>query len=94
MPPDLDIPKLQNPHSYRGYYNQLSFEPDREASQTVEETLKLCESLVGNVYIGWKGGEYEMGLDTELNYALEGQTGFQILDLTPDGQFVFGLRTL
>ena len=45
-------------HSYRGYYDDLAFEPKRNA--TVGEMLDEARSAIGKTFSGWKGGEYEM----------------------------------
>lgn len=49
---------FRNPHSYRGYYEQLAFEIARNV--TVGEMLAAAESALGAVYQGWKGGDYDM----------------------------------
>ena len=49
---------FRNPHSYRGNYSDLAFEPAE--SITVAEMLKAAESADGATYTGWKGGEFEM----------------------------------
>jgi hypothetical protein len=46
------------PHSYRGYYEDLAFEVRLDT--TVGEMLAAAESAVGATYHGWKGGEYTM----------------------------------
>ena len=47
-----------NPHSYRGFYDELAFEPLSDT--TVGEMLTCAEKAVGSTYTGYKGGEYEM----------------------------------
>lgn len=54
-----------NPHSWRGSYDELSFEP--VDNTTVGEMLQAAKSAVGETYQGWKGGDYTMTLDTEVN---------------------------
>lgn len=46
------------PHSYRGYYEQLAFEPVKNT--TAGEMLESAQSAVGKTFLGWKGGSYEM----------------------------------
>lgn len=46
------------PHSYRGYYEQLAFEMERDT--TVGAMLAAAESALGATFQGWKGGDYEM----------------------------------
>jgi hypothetical protein len=47
-----------NPHSYRGYYHELGFEPVRNV--TVGAMLASARSALGSTYEGYKGGEYTM----------------------------------
>ena len=52
-----------NPHSYRGYYDRLCFEPVLDT--TVRDMLEAAQSSVGKVFTGWKGGDYVMTLYTD-----------------------------
>lgn len=71
------------PHSYRGFYEQLAFEPAENV--TVAEMLAIAESSLGGTFHGWKGGDYVMGEYTETWIAergCEGETlGAVLLDL-------------
>lgn len=60
-------------HSYRGYYEDLSFEP--VAFTTVGEMLKEARSALGNTYTGWKGGRFTMDEYTTCWLAHRGDTG-------------------
>lgn len=51
-----------DPHSDRGSYDELAFDPLPEAK--ISDMLKCAESAVGREFQGWKGGDYEMGLNT------------------------------
>ncbi|MCX3059572.1 hypothetical protein [Streptomyces beihaiensis] len=51
-----------NPHSYRGDYMDLAFEPAE--SITVGGMLAAARSALGATYEGWKGGQYTMGEHT------------------------------
>lgn len=64
------------PHSYRGYYNELAFVPTTDV--TVGQMIESAENAVGNVYTGWKGGEYTMFDDTPVWLAFDGSTGHEI----------------
>ena len=63
-----------NPHSYRGFYEDLALEP-------VDGPViagALCQELkyaLGATFTGYKGGEYVMGRDTPLWVAEHGRTG-------------------
>lgn len=59
-----------NPHSYRGYYHDLAFEP--KVHVTIGEMLDAAESALGATYQGWKGGDYTMDEYTTCWLALEG----------------------
>ncbi|GEM_PF-3444980 len=58
-----------NPHSYRGYYDQLAFEPARNV--TIQSMLDCAISAIDETFTG-KGGEYVMDQDTTVWLALEG----------------------
>ena len=49
-----------SPHSYRGYYEDLAFEP--MANVTVGEMLDAAKSAVGATFDGYKGGEFKMSM--------------------------------
>lgn len=64
------------PHSYRGYYEDLAFEPKENV--TVSEMLASAKSALGQTYDGWKGGEYEMVGCERVWLAWRGCTGESI----------------
>jgi len=64
---------FRNPHSYRGYYEDLAFEPAENV--TVAEMTAAAESAVGATYEGYKGGSYTMGGYTTVWLAKYGETG-------------------
>lgn len=61
---------FDNPHSYRGYYDQLAFEP--AANISIRAMLAAARSAVGATYEGWKGGDYTMTANTDCWLANEG----------------------
>lgn len=65
-----------NPHSWRGDYSQLAFEP--AANVTVGAMLADARSALGATYDGWKGGEYTMGRYTDCYLAERGRTGEEL----------------
>lgn len=66
------------PHSYRGYYDQLAFEP--EANTTVGAMLAAAKSALGATYEGWKGGEgYTMAGHTLCWVSNEGDNSGDLL---------------
>jgi len=63
---------FNEPHSYRGHYEELAFEPAENI--TVGEMLAACRSALGATFQGWKGGDYTMDADTECWIAVRGET--------------------
>ena len=59
-----------NPHSWRGSYDELAFEPVNDT--TVGEMLGAAKSAIGQTYTGWKGGDFKMGLETSVNIDYRG----------------------
>ena len=74
LPDNLEVREgFYSPHSYRGYYDQLAFEPCGPI--TVREMLDAAYAARGSTYEGWKGGYFTMTDDTECWLALEGREG-------------------
>ncbi len=72
--PNLIVPiGFAKPQSYRGFYDDLAFEPAQNV--TVASMLAYAKEAVGRVYIGWKGGEFRMSEYTEVWLAEYGDTG-------------------
>ena len=63
---------FRNPHSYRGYYEQLAFEP--ATNVPVAQMLADATSALGATFEGWKGGDYTMKKYTECWLAREGDS--------------------
>ena len=61
---------LGNPHSWRGSYRELAFEPI--GTTTIDHMLGEARSALNNTYEGWKGGEFYMDEDTSINIDFEG----------------------
>jgi hypothetical protein len=61
------------PRSYRGYYEQIAFEPKKDVD--VHYMLLQAKSANGATFTGYKGGNYKMGLDTTVNIACYGVCG-------------------
>lgn len=76
--PNLVCPNgFKNPHSYRGYYDELAFEPAQNI--TVGEMLAAARSALGTTYQGWKGGDYTMEGWTTCWLSMEGQSSGETL---------------
>lgn len=72
--PNIVVPMgFSNPHSYRGYYQDLAFEPTENV--TVKGMLESAKSALGTTYTGYKGGEYLMDENCEVWLAQYGMTG-------------------
>ncbi len=67
---------FHKPHSYRGYYDELAFEPTTLVS--IREMLVSCKEALGTTYEGWKGGMFTMTEYTDVYLAIEGQTGDEL----------------
>ncbi len=69
--PDRVLPLgFSNPHSWRGVYSELAFEPT--ANVTVGQMLADARSARGATYEGWKGGDFTMSGHTDCWLAEEG----------------------
>lgn len=69
--PTLAVPRgFTNPHSYRGDYMDLAFEPATDV--TVADMLADARSALGATYQGWKGGDFTMGEHTWCWLSVEG----------------------
>ena len=82
--PDLMLPRLENPHSYRGYYSDLAFEPS-DGFRKASEILADCESSLGSTFTGWKGGDFLMKESTPVWVAFEGCCGKKLIKINQDG---------
>jgi hypothetical protein len=61
---------FHNPHSYRGDYMDLAFEPAENV--TVREMLDAARSALAATFQGWKGGDFVMHGDTWCWLSAEG----------------------
>lgn len=77
LPRDHEVAEgFDRPHSYRGYYHDLAFEP--EADTTVARMLHAAKTANGATFQGWKGGGFTMGLRTDVYLAYEGRCGEEL----------------
>ena len=70
---------VTNPHSYRGYYTDLAFEP---GESTVSALLEQSKEVLNTCLTGYKGGEFMMGPDTPLWVADYGDTGPALMGIS------------
>jgi len=71
LDPEKKVPiGLGGPHSWRGRYDELAFEPVKDT--TVKEMLEAAESALNSYQHGWKGGDYFMTEETPIHVEYEG----------------------
>lgn len=73
--------ELTAPHSYRGYYEDLAFEPSVIGIPVVRFLKDIKDNVLGKGLGGYKGGEYLMTVNTPLWRSMEGEaSGEAIMD--------------
>lgn len=87
MPAGANVAALTLPHSYRGYYSDLAFERE-EGLRPATDLLLDCRKAMGQVFGGYKGGDYVMGAMTPVWVSKYGCTGEKLVDILPDGALV------
>ena len=60
------IELIRRPKSYRGRYEELSFDINKKSQTTIDATLTLLRGCEGKKFTGYKGGRFVMGLDTPI----------------------------
>lgn len=64
--------------SWRWVYDELAIEYSSDVKVPLSDVLKMLKGGIGKSYEGWKGGLYQMGLDTPLWVASHGENeGFK-----------------
>lgn len=82
--PDQVITGMGELESYRGYYSDLAFEPIN-VEESASSILKRCEEAMGQVFTGYKGGEFVMGAKTPMWIAFHGSLGSKLMAINDDG---------
>jgi hypothetical protein len=85
MPADTPVANLRKPGSYRGYYEDLYFER-HEGTRPASELLADCKAIMGQMFTGYKGGEFMMGAVTPLWVASYGTTGQKLIAVYAGGE--------
>lgn len=67
---------FSKPHSYRGDYADIAFEPTEGAK--VSDMLYDAKTSMGKVFRGYKGGDFEMGKYTDCYLANYGDCGEEL----------------
>lgn len=89
LPPEMEMWELSGAHSYRGYYEDLAFDIVRSIEKrTVRENIAYCKELLGQVFEGYKGGDYTMNTGTPVWFSHYGSCGLKIKEIKDDGSLV------
>ena len=68
---------FKNPHSYRGYYDELGVEMTYDCK--IEHMVRDLEKAIdGRSFTAWKGGEYTYDENTNVYLADEGFCGLEL----------------
>ncbi len=85
MPPDATVANLADPMSYRGYYCDLAFARS-DGTRPATDLLRDCRAAMGEVFEGYKGGDYTMGARTPLWVSDYGTaSGLRLMAVRADG---------
>ncbi len=85
MAPTDMVANLTGAHSYRGYYSDLAFERD-EGLREASGLLADCKAAMGQVFEGYKGGDYMMGAMTPMWIASYGRCGQKLMAVHAGGE--------
>lgn len=85
MPDGAEVANLHGAHSYRGYYEDIAFERG-EGNRPAADLLAECRAAMGEVFYGWKGGEFVMGALTPVWLAHRGDVGLKLMALRAGGE--------
>ena len=84
MPADAQVANLRDMASYRGYYSDLAFERN-DGTRPAAELLTECKAAMGQVFCGYKGGDFVMGALTPVWVASYGCCGPKLMALHAGG---------
>jgi len=84
MPADAQVANLRDAHSYRGYYIDLAFVRNDD-TRPAAELLAECKAAMGQVFMGYKGGDFVMGARTPVWCAHYGSCGEKLIALREGG---------
>ncbi len=89
---DQLIQRIDDPHSYRGYYSDLSLE-DKGGTMQVHELIRCLVLCLNETFEGYKGGDFIMGEDTPLWIADYSTTGVKIVGIKEGEVLTFVTET-
>lgn len=84
MPEGALVSNLCSAHSYRGYYCDLAFKR-LDGMRPAEDLLADCKAAMGQVFEGYKGGEFVMGARTPVWVADYGSCGEKLMAIHTGG---------
>ena len=85
MSPASKVANLHSLRSYRGYYSDLAFEHSTGERLAIDLWAD-CKNAMGQVFHGYKGGEYVMGAKTPLWISEYGESsGMKLKAVHADG---------
>lgn len=86
MPEGAQVANLNSEMSYRGYYSDLAFSRS-QGTRPATDLLKDCRAAMGQVYEGYKGGDYVMGALTPLWISEYGESsGIKLIAVRAGGE--------
>ena len=85
MPDGAEVSCLVEPHSYRGYYSDIAFEIGA-GKRLASELLEECKASMGQIFQGYKGGDYVMGALTPVWVADYGSCGKKLMAISDNGE--------
>lgn len=88
MDPTKEVHAIKEPHSYRGYYVDLAFETESGETMPAIKALEIAKSCMGEVFEGYKGGDYQMGRNTPVWSANYGCCGLKIMGFDESGNLI------
>ena len=80
MPEGSEVVNLHRAHSYRGYYSDLAFQLGG-GTRKATDLLQECKAAMGQVFGGYKGGDFMMGALTPVWIAAYGSCGQKLMAL-------------
>lgn len=79
--PRIVVPMgFNGPHSYRGIYRDLAFEPVRDT--TVGEMLACAKDALGRTFDGYKGGDFVMDENVDVYLSNYGEASGETIGIT------------
>lgn len=90
IPSEELVKKFANPHSYRGYYNDLAIEPINDVFTAGEFLAVLTNEALDKEFYGYKGGLFTMHKNVDVYVAHKGSCGerqepVRLIDIVLDG---------